>query len=87
MVGHARWDDRAVRSARRRGWHRGIAGTGSMVFGRKGERTMRAGGWGYVFGDEGGAFWIVKQALRAALRDEEGWGSKTRLHPLLLESD
>jgi len=61
-----------------------IAGTGSLVFGRKGSRTMRAGGWGYLFGDEGGAFWIAKQALRAALRYEEGWGSKTRLHAMFL---
>jgi N-acetylglucosamine kinase-like BadF-type ATPase len=63
-----------------------IAGTGSIVFGRNGSRTMRAGGWGYVFGDEGGAFWIVRQALRAALRYEEGWGEKTALHQMLLES-
>ena len=62
-----------------------IAGTGSLVFGRNGSRTMRAGGWGYVFGDEGGAFWIASQALRAALRYEEGWGPKTVLHPMLLE--
>src|SRR5208337_4034446 len=33
-----------------------IAGTGSIAFGRNGEdRTARAGGWGYLFGDEGGA--------------------------------
>ena len=63
-----------------------IAGTGSLVFGRKGARTMRAGGWGYLFGDEGSAFWIVREALRAALRQEEGWGSRTTLHPMLLQA-
>jgi len=52
-----------------------IAGTGSIAFGRNaGGKTARAGGWGYLYGDEGGAFYIVKQALRAALRFEEGWG-------------
>jgi N-acetylglucosamine kinase-like BadF-type ATPase len=63
-----------------------IAGTGSIAFGRKGDRTMRAGGWGYVFGDEGGAFWIVREALRAALRQEEGWGWNTRLRDILLQA-
>jgi N-acetylglucosamine kinase-like BadF-type ATPase len=64
-----------------------IAGTGSMAFGRNREnRTARAGGWGYVFGDEGGAFDLVRQALRAVLRAEEGWGPQTLLRELLLES-
>ena len=45
-----------------------IAGTGSFCFGRNAEgRTARAGGWGYIFGDEGGGFDITRQALRAAL--------------------
>lgn len=62
-----------------------IAGTGSIAFGRNaGGRTARAGGWGYIFGDEGGGFDIVRQALRAALRAEEGWGPPTALLSLLL---
>jgi N-acetylglucosamine kinase-like BadF-type ATPase len=64
-----------------------IAGTGSMAFGRNREgKTARAGGWGYVFGDEGGGFDIVRQALRAALREEEGWGPKTALRDALVSS-
>jgi N-acetylglucosamine kinase-like BadF-type ATPase len=63
-----------------------IAGTGSIAFGRNaGLETARAGGWGYIFGDEGGAFDLVRQALRAILRQEEGWGPATELRPLLLE--
>jgi N-acetylglucosamine kinase-like BadF-type ATPase len=64
-----------------------IAGTGSMAFGRNAEgKTARAGGWGYVFGDEGGGFDVVRQALRAALRAEEGWGQKTLLSDALVSS-
>jgi N-acetylglucosamine kinase-like BadF-type ATPase len=57
-----------------------IAGTGSISFGRNafGE-TARAGGWGYIFGDEGGGFDITRQALRACLRAEEGWGPPSTL--------
>jgi N-acetylglucosamine kinase-like BadF-type ATPase len=64
-----------------------IAGTGSIAFGRNAAGEMaRAGGWGYVFGDEGGGFDIVRQAVRAALRFEEGWGPETALHGVLLEA-
>jgi N-acetylglucosamine kinase-like BadF-type ATPase len=64
-----------------------IAGTGSIVFGRNGAgRSMRAGGWGYVFGDEGSGFDVSRQALRAALRHEEGWGPPTALSAMLLEA-
>ena len=63
-----------------------IAGTGSMAFGKNAAgKTARAGGWGYVFGDEGGAFGIVRRALRAALRQEEGWGTETALTGVLFK--
>jgi N-acetylglucosamine kinase-like BadF-type ATPase len=62
-----------------------IAGTGSMALGRNAAgRTARAGGWGYIFGDEGGAFDLTRRALRAALQYEEGWGPASRLRQLLL---
>lgn len=64
-----------------------IAGTGSMAFGRDAQRrTARAGGWGYIFGDEGGAFAITRLAVRAALQYEEGWGPPTILRELLLNA-
>ncbi len=64
-----------------------IAGTGSIAYGKNAEgRTARAGGWGYIFGDDGGAFDIVRQALRASLRMEEGWGPLTSLHTAILQA-
>ena len=64
-----------------------IAGTGSIAFGRsQAGETARAGGWGFLFGDEGSGFDIARQALRAALRYEEGWGPQTALHPALIEA-
>jgi N-acetylglucosamine kinase-like BadF-type ATPase len=64
-----------------------IAGTGSFAFGRNAAgETARAGGWGYIFGDEGGGFFITRQALRAALRFEEGWGAPTVLRSMFLEA-
>jgi N-acetylglucosamine kinase-like BadF-type ATPase len=64
-----------------------IAGTGSIAFARNAAGdTARAGGWGYLFGDEGGAFDLVRQAVRAALRMEEGWGPPTVLRQTLLDA-
>jgi N-acetylglucosamine kinase-like BadF-type ATPase len=64
-----------------------IGGTGSIAFGRDAAgKTARAGGWGYSFGDEGGAFDVVRQALRAALRNAEGWGPETALGGILREA-
>ncbi|WP_321477216.1 BadF/BadG/BcrA/BcrD ATPase family protein [uncultured Paludibaculum sp.] len=64
-----------------------IGGTGSISYGRNSAgKFARVGGWGYVYGDEGGGFDITRQGLRAALRMEEGWGPETVLRALLLEA-
>ena len=64
-----------------------IAGTGSIAFGRDASgKAARAGGWGYIFGDEAGAFDLVRQSLRAALRMEEGWGPQTTLRQVLMDA-
>lgn len=62
-----------------------IAGTGSFCFGRNGGKSVRTGGWGFAFGDEGGGYDLTRQALRASLRMEEGWGPPTALHRMLLD--
>jgi N-acetylglucosamine kinase-like BadF-type ATPase len=64
-----------------------IAGTGSIALGRNAKNVRaRVGGWGHIFGDEGSAFDIVRLALRAALRMEEGWGPGTVLREALLDA-
>jgi len=64
-----------------------IAGTGSIALGRREPgKLVRVGGWGYIYGDEGSAFDIVRQAARAALRMEEGWGPATALRQALIEA-
>lgn len=63
-----------------------VCGTGSIVFGRTttGE-IIRAGGWGYLFGDEGSAFAIGNAALRTVMRAYDGRGPQTLLSELVLE--
>lgn len=57
-----------------------IAGTGSIAYGRDDRgRAARAGGWGYVLGDEGSGYWLGRQALRAVLRASDGRGPATSL--------
>ena len=45
-----------------------IAGTGSVVFATGGSGEPTSGGWGYLFGDEGSAFWLVREALADLMR-------------------
>ena len=45
-----------------------IAGSGSIALGVNHWREVaRAGGWGYVFGDEGGGFGVARDALKMTL--------------------
>ena len=45
------------------------AGTGSSVTGRGGNRIEKAGGWGHILGDSGGAYFVSIRALRLILRE------------------
>jgi N-acetylglucosamine kinase-like BadF-type ATPase len=63
-----------------------IAGTGSIAYGRNGrDEAARAGGWGYILGDEGSGYWIGRHALRAVMRESDGRGHATALTPLVLK--
>ena len=48
-------------------------------------RAARAGGWGYLLGDEGGGFWIGRAALSAVVRQFDGRGPATLLTAMVLE--
>ena len=51
-----------------------ICGTGSVAVGSFAGRMVQIGGWGYLLGDEGGGYWVVREALRVLLdrRDQAG---------------
>jgi N-acetylglucosamine kinase-like BadF-type ATPase len=61
-----------------------IAGTGSMAFGRNGESHARAGGHGFLLGDEGSAYWIGRAAARAALRWQDRLGGSEPIHRMVV---
>jgi N-acetylmuramic acid 6-phosphate etherase len=62
-----------------------IAGTGSIAFGRAADgRRARAGGWGYLLGDEGSAYALVLSALQAVARAADGRAPSTSLTERLL---
>ena len=63
-----------------------IAGTGSIAYGRNtAGRAARAGGWGYLLGDEGSGFWIGRRALSAIVRAADGRGPSTSLTDLVMD--
>jgi N-acetylglucosamine kinase-like BadF-type ATPase len=57
-----------------------VSGTGSMAYGESADgKSARAGGWGYLLGDEGSGFWIAVEGLKAASRSLDGRGAPTAL--------
>ncbi|MEZ4457542.1 MAG: BadF/BadG/BcrA/BcrD ATPase family protein [Gemmatimonadales bacterium] len=62
-----------------------VAGTGSIAVGRPASGNMvRRGGLGWQMGDEGGGYWIGRQALVAVGAAEDGRGPATALRAALL---
>ncbi len=63
-----------------------ISGTGSIALGKDATgRTARAGGWGWLIGDEGSAMALGRDALIAATQAYDGTGPQTLLLPALMQ--
>lgn len=64
-----------------------ISGTGSIIYGRSPSgQTARAGGWGYLLGDEGSGYQIGLSALRYVTRAADGRSPQTLLTDLILDA-
>ena len=64
-----------------------IAGTGSICIGRNAAGgSRRAGGLGYLIGDEGSGYWIGLAILRAAAKALDGRGQPTLLTKTVLDA-
>ena len=64
-----------------------IAGTGSIAQGRSRDgRLVRAGGHGYMLGDEGSSAWIGRSAVSRCLRSIEERDTATEMLPQILEA-
>ena len=53
-----------------------IAGTGSIAYGVYQGRSSRVGGWGFLLGDEGSAFWVALRALQQVMWGYDGRGKQ-----------
>lgn len=55
-----------------------VAGTGSSVVAYRNNKEAIVGGWGSALGDEGSAYDIAINAVRAAVRSHDGHGPKSQ---------
>jgi N-acetylglucosamine kinase-like BadF-type ATPase len=63
-----------------------LAGTGASYLGRsESGEVAKLGGWGYLFGDEGSAYWIGASALRAVSQQQDGRGPETLLTAMVCD--
>ena len=63
-----------------------IGGTGSVAFGSYQGRDVHSGGWGYLLGDEGSGYWMVRSALRVLLDRRDRGAPLGELGDRLLEA-
>lgn len=64
-----------------------IAGTGAISMGWRNEKEIISGGWDWLLGDQGSAFWIGKKALEKVIKILDGREKeKTILKDLILKN-
>ena len=63
-----------------------IAGTGSIAYGRRGAAERRCGGWDYQVGDEGSAYWMGKELVRAFSRQADGRSERGPLYHVVRDA-
>ena len=54
-----------------------IAGTGCAAVGREGQRLFRAGGHGFLLGDEGSAYWLGQAAPAPRCTGRTAWAARS----------
>ncbi|MCW6660288.1 hypothetical protein NHG25_07320 [Aerococcaceae bacterium NML191292] len=57
-----------------------VSGTGSIALSKSRGQFYRSGGWGYLIGDEGSAFWIGREALAVFSKQVDDRLPKTSLY-------
>ncbi len=63
-----------------------IAGTGAVAYGRTEDgREKFAGGWGREIDDEGGAWWLGREVMRAVARASDGREKATAMTEMVLK--
>jgi N-acetylglucosamine kinase-like BadF-type ATPase len=63
-----------------------VGGTGSSFLARNEDgHYAQVGAWGHLLGDEGSAYWIGRECIRAAIAASEGTGPATCLLEVILQ--
>lgn len=60
-----------------------VASTGSIAYGEYAGRSVRTGGWGELFSDEGSAYWLAREGLRVFSRMSDGRAPRGALYELV----
>lgn len=60
-----------------------IAGTGSIALSKNENNYQRVGGWGYMLGDEGSAYWLAKEIFKHYTRQVDGREERSELVQLV----